>query len=291
MPFHIPSFREIHDILFDEERCICFLMETGILKGLTTCNSCGAAVTRYGKLFHCCQYRCKKAVSIFHSTFFAGARIKCNSIMHLGYLWLSGCNSSTILAQTGHSKKTVAAFLGHFRQLVAETLDSDDNLVGGPGIIVQVDETKMGKRKFHRGHRVDGAWVIAGVELTSRRGVFAEVVEDRSEATIVDVLRRHIADGSVLWTDCWKSYTNISRIFGIEHKTVNHSKCFRDPATGVHTNVIEGTNYALKRAIPPRNRTKEHLQEHLFEFIWRRKWESNLWEGFLKALSEIEYDN
>lgn len=36
--------------------------------------------------------------------------------------------------------------------------------IGGPGIIVQIDESKIGKRKYHKGHRVEGQWVFGGIE-------------------------------------------------------------------------------------------------------------------------------
>ena len=64
---------------------------------------------------------------------------------------------------TGHSSNTVTVFWRYCIQLVANMLDTDDGILGGEGIMVQVDETKLGKRKFHRGHRVDGVWVIVGV--------------------------------------------------------------------------------------------------------------------------------
>jgi len=40
--------------------------------------------------------------------------------------------------------------------------------LGGPGKIVEIDESKFGRRKYHRGHHVDGQWVFGGIE----RGVF-----------------------------------------------------------------------------------------------------------------------
>ncbi|KCZ79532.1 hypothetical protein H312_03073 [Anncaliia algerae PRA339] len=30
--------------------------------------------------------------------------------------------------------------------------------IRGPEITVEMDETKLGKRKCHRGHRVEGVW-------------------------------------------------------------------------------------------------------------------------------------
>jgi hypothetical protein len=54
-----------------------------------------------------------------------------------------------------------------------------DEKIGGLGIIVEEDESKFGKRKYHRGHRIEGVWVIGGVERTASRFLFVTVVEDR----------------------------------------------------------------------------------------------------------------
>jgi transposase-like protein len=210
--------------------------------------------------------------------------------MHIAYLWLTNCTSETILQHTGHNTETVTAYKKHLRQLVIETLETDDTIIGGEGVVVQIDETKFGKRKYNRGHRVDGAWSIVGVEITDERRVFAEVVENRSEETIVNVLQRHVAEGSTIWTDCWKGYRNLSKLFNVNHQTVNHSREFVNKENGVNTNTVEGTNYALKHFIPPRNRTRQLLDAHLQEFVWRRKNEKTLWESFISALKTIKYN-
>ena len=36
--------------------------------------------------------------------------------------------------------------------------------IRGPGKTVQIDESKVGKRKYHRVHRVEGQWVFGGIE-------------------------------------------------------------------------------------------------------------------------------
>lgn len=64
--------------------------------------------------------------------------------------------------------------------------------IGGVGKVVQIDESKVGKRKYHRGHRVEGQWVFGGIEEDSRR-CFMVPVEDRSEATL---LRLSLNSGS-----------------------------------------------------------------------------------------------
>ena len=38
--------------------------------------------------------------------------------------------------------------------------------LGGDVVIVEVDESKFGKRKYHRRHNVEGVWVVGMIEKT-----------------------------------------------------------------------------------------------------------------------------
>ena len=126
-------------------------------------------------------------------------------------------------------------------------------VIGGPEIIVELDESK-----FHlsngRGPEA-GFWVFGGVERTPERRCFFTTVANRTEMTLRGLINRHVAFGSDLHTDGFRSY-NTTRLTGdgYRHSSVNHSLGFRDPITGAHTNTIEGTWAALKRIIPPRVR-------------------------------------
>jgi hypothetical protein len=69
------------------------------------------------------------------------------------------------------------------RETCEVTLLDREQQIGGPGKTVQIDESKFGKRKYHRGHRVEGQWVFGGIEEESRRS-FMAAVEKRDEATL-----------------------------------------------------------------------------------------------------------
>ena len=63
------------------------------------------------------------------------------------------------------------------------TIPKKSEKIGGEGKVLQIGESKVGKRKYHRGHSVEGQWVFGGIEEDSRR-CFLVAVEDRSEATL-----------------------------------------------------------------------------------------------------------
>jgi transposase-like protein len=239
--------------LFDEEKCINFLLENSVIYTSVQCPGCGGDTRRDKKVWVCRKSSCRKGVSIFASSFFAKTKLKCNEVLMICYLWLIKATYSVIMAATGHSSITVSDYTKFCRQLITEMVDDEDTCVGGQGIVVEVDESKLGKRKYHRGHRVDGIWIIGGVERTEERKLFVEPVPNRSAETILNVLSRHIRPGSIIHTDLWRGYTNIEQVLESQHFTVNHSQCFVDPETGTHTNTIEGTWNGIKMVIVPRN--------------------------------------
>jgi transposase-like protein len=132
--------------------------------------------------------------------------------------------------------------------------------------------------------------VVVGVERTPQRRVFLLSVANRSAETIRDIIREHVLPGSIVHTDGWRGYSGIATVFPVIHRVVNHRDGFIDHETGVHTNVVEGTNFALKRQIPVRSRVKDGIEEHISEFIWRRQNEGSLWESFIRAIRDVISD-
>jgi len=299
----IPTYESLSRIFTDEDAAVDLLTNSGVFafRNYADCPFCHAGELRDMAtkkwIKRCSNYKCRKAISIFQNTFFQNTKIPINKILELGYLFLLRLPWSQLVIFTGLSEESITNWLGFYRQLVSLALDDVDTQIGGEGIIVEIDETKFGKRKYNRGHRVEGFWVFGGVERTQERKFFAVRVPDRSRQTLEDLITRYIKPGSIIHSDCWKAYNELNRIeiqdenqdFNIayEHKTVNHSKEFV-ANDGTHTNRIEATWWALKRYIPKKCDNID-INECLLEHVWRRKNHQNLWEMLLIAFRNIRY--
>jgi transposase-like protein len=286
----IPKRRELDSIFADEDAARHYLVAHHVFYVQHECQACQGHVSLQGKLIRCTKDGCRKAISLYKHSFFAGSKLKINETLELAYYWVCGCSRTAALMISGHSPNTVTDFYEYFRQLVASSLEESDDLIGGPNIIVEIDESKFGKRKYNRGHRIDGAWVFGGIERTLERKFFVEVVDKRDASTLLDTINRHVLPGSIVHSDCWKAYTHLSDVIDVEHRTVNHSRGFINKTDGTHTNTIEAKWGALKRKISIRGRVQDRLDSHLMEQIWRAKYSKNLWIAFINALRDVHYD-
>jgi hypothetical protein len=64
---------------------------------------------------------------------------------------------------------------------------------------------------------------------------------------------------------------------------------FKNPVDGTCTNMVKGTNNALKMKVMPRNRVKEGIENHLSEFVCFKKYAGELRPAFFCALKETHY--
>ena len=123
-------------------------------------------------------------ISMFRNTFFSKLRIPLNEVLKFAYYWLTGLTSTMLLTVCGFSRTTTDKADFTAERSCRMQYSYQDNLIGGEGIVVEIDESKLARRKYNRGHHVEGVWVIGGVEHTSERKVFFVPVEDRSAGTI-----------------------------------------------------------------------------------------------------------
>ena len=144
------------------------------------------------------------------------------------------------------------------------------------------------KREYHRGHRVEGQWVFGGIKEGSRKSfMFAD--NDRSEATLLPIIKTFIEKGTTIISDCSKAHCNLEK-HGYKHLMVNHSKEFVN-SDRYHTNKIKGHWRQAKAKFPPFGIHKYTFSSYLAEFLWRYEHkDEDLFEVFLDDCKKFMED-
>ncbi|GFX77756.1 DDE_Tnp_IS1595 domain-containing protein [Trichonephila clavipes] len=168
-----------------------------------------------------------------------------------------GTKTCDIERKSGFSSATLADWRHFVHEQVLDHVELTSSKIGGVGKVVEVDESKFGKRKFHKGRHVEGQWVFGGVERDSGK-LFLVAVHDRTQRTLMQIIMEWIEPGTTIISDCWKGYNHdVLTAEGFNHLTVNHSLNFVDPDTGAHTNTIESTWRHVKSRYPQYNRQND----------------------------------
>ncbi|CAG0886250.1 unnamed protein product [Darwinula stevensoni] len=141
---------------------------------------------------------------------------------------------------------------------------------------------KFGRRKYHRGHHVEGLWGFGGVERGTGR-CFHVPVKERNSETLFRLIRIWVCPGTLIMTDCWAAY-DISKSQPFKHLTVNHKLEFVNQSTDppTHTNTIEGMWRHAKDSENPKEDTEDDSSStDLIQPF--PKWDSSM-EGCLNGI-------
>ena len=285
----ITPFKELYEIFIDEDKAIDYLFNKNILNKIVRCNKCNFTISYYIKkrVYRCNNYQCRKQISIFKDTFFYNLKLPINNILHILYEYLKKTPQNSVSASLNVTESTISYYYNLFRNIVHMDIIENikNNVIGGINKEVEIDESLFNKRKYNKGHPVNGIWVLGGVEHGTKK-VFTIPVEKRDKATLLKNIKKYVKPGTTIYTDCWKGYVDLKEN-GYNHKTVNHKKYFKDPITYAHTNTIEGTWNGFKIAIKPQYRTKNKLYYHLLECQWRKRlYKKNIWDQFLNIFQD-----
>lgn len=144
---------------------------------------------------------------------------------------------------------------------------------------VEIDETHLGgawrnKRKSDRskgakrGRRGTAKRAVFGI-LCRGGQVWANVVPNVETKTLLPLLRKRVATGSIVCSDTFKSYTGVAAK-GYVHRLVRHEEQEYSDGKGNHVNGLEGFWGYLKRMLAAKGGIRrERLPLYLAEYVWR----------------------
>jgi transposase-like protein len=252
-----------------------FLKDVGIIRSNVQCNSGGHTLSwqpdaSVSDGFRRCRrmvggVRCSVSKSIRHPPWFQNSHLTFQEILFLTYDILCREPAHQIKHEHRFGDHVIPDWGMYCLEAMSVFLEGCSEKIDGPNRTVEIDESKFGQRKYHRGHSVRGQWVFGGIERESGR-TFLVPVPDRTAPTLVKYIRKWITPGTTNISDCWAAYRDVGSI-GYSHRTVNHSVSFVNPETGNHTNTVESTWRAVKQFLRPYNKRDDydlHLAHYMF---------------------------
>ena len=216
--------------------------------------------------------RCNFKLSIRKGTWFHQSRLSLKQIVLFTNMWLilSSSRQKLITEELDISSRTFVDWSSFCREVCMEWAAERSHKLGGPGKIVEIDEAKFGKRKYHRGRKIEGQWILGGVERDSKKSFYVPVAR-RDAATLIGVIKDWIFPGTTIYSDCWKAYGGLKNE-GFQHLTVNHSTNFVDPSTGAHIQNVERSWRNLRTIVPRYGKKSGHYDGYLAAFQFKRKY-------------------
>ena len=168
-----------------------------------------------------------------------------------------------------------------------ETKYRNRGKIGGPAHVVQVDERKIGRRKFHRDRVVEGNWILRPIDVvTNEVRMTICLGNNRDAATLYDLIVEHVQLGSTIHTDYWRGYNGLGGGFAA-HLTVNHPVNFVDPITKAYTNNIESQWRALRHRLSRGGIRRHLINVHLAEHLWRQDCKNRAADPFQELTEDI----
>ena len=226
--------------------------------------------------------RCKTSKSIRDGSFFAMSKVTLQKWLILIFWWTQQypVTNATRIAEVDEG--TAIDVYRWLREICSNKLLLMPMILGGPGIVVQIDESLFRHKpkvinfliientvilkdiihlhtysmthvlQNHRGRSTTTeVWVFGMVDVSHSPGLgYMEIVQRRDAATLLPIIQAHSAPGTIIHSDEWSAYRRVSSLPTVaSHATVNHSLHFVDPATGTHTQNIESYWGRVKRRI------------------------------------------
>ena len=90
-------------------------------------------------------------------------------ILKYSYWWCQELDLAQIRHELGLATHTVVDWESFCREFCEISLMEESQSIVGEGKVVQIHESKFGKRKYHRKHHVERQWIFGGIKSDSRK--------------------------------------------------------------------------------------------------------------------------
>ena len=313
---------ELVDVTYqcEELQTIQFCQSHGLIASSIICENCGSNISAptYEKSRRQWWWRCNKKpagkppcknfqFSIKKGTFFDNSRLGFYQVLWLVWHFVHNQthhNTKLHLDLGRKNDKTVVDWFNFCREVCDWWMENKSEKLGGPGVIVEIDESYMaGRQKNGKGRKLGQnendenctwlhPWALGALERGTLRCFLQRIYGPRSRENLLPILQQWILPGTTIVSDKWTAYIELDMHLEncAQHYTVNHSTNFVDPITGQHTQGVESLWHHLKYTFPPYSVQPHMLSLYLSKFVWMRhvkEYKLDPFLFFLKCAGEL----
>ncbi|KAF4518573.1 hypothetical protein B566_EDAN015737 [Ephemera danica] len=216
--------------------------------------------------------KCSFRVSALRGTIFENSHLNFSKVIQLCYCFVTEIEVTSAAYECDVAVRIAVDHYSYFREVCEHALCEDRNgrKIGGPNTTVELDESHLCKRKYHRGRQLitETFWIFGGL-CRETREAFMRRVEHRDRNTLFDLIFENVEKGSTLCTDDWRAYRGIDA-HGYTHKVVIHKYYFVDPQDPTnYTNTLERQWRGLKENLP--SFRFNLIEKYTYEYLYKER--------------------
>jgi transposase-like protein len=266
-----PTLREFQDQFPTEESCLDHLFQVRYAD--MDCPKCDREL-KYSRVKGRRAYQCQWCANQLYPTAgtpFDRTRTSLRDWFYVMFLFTTtrnGVAAKRVQREIGVTYKTAWRMCHEIRKYMG-SLDGDAP-IGGPDVIVEIDEAFIGGRRLGEGQgRRDHLSIVLGM-VEKGGDAITRIIPNIKRQTIWNEIAENVLPGSIINTDELSSYRGIN-MRGFRHQTVCHQDGEYVSKYGATVNRVEGYWAMLKRGINGTHIhvSAKHLPKYLGEFEYR----------------------
>ncbi|KAG0442028.1 hypothetical protein DMUE_0600 [Dictyocoela muelleri] len=143
----------------------------------------------------------KKRYSLWLCTIFYKEKEDKIKMLEILDSWMNKTSTKSIAFEKDFSIKFVRRLINKVSKIFLPRYYEIFDFLGGDNTIIEIDESKFGKRKYNKVNHVDGIWVLSMVERSIHKIIKLITLDNRTKESLHRIIKRYIKKYSVLYTD------------------------------------------------------------------------------------------
>ena len=226
-------------IQMTEEEVIYWCMEQGILQKTISCINCFKSLilvrssrSKDKMSWRCFNKQCNiycSYISVRKGSFFENFSVSIKSLLIAIFYWSNQMQNKDIIKYLDLNMTVIKKLKKHLISRIKDFYQANPILMGGPGKLVQIDETMLNhKVKAHRGRApLRQSWAFGIVDCSTKPAKgFMCLIENKSSNEILPLIYKHVREGSIIHTDEAKVYQKLGKDSKYIHRSIVHRYSF-----------------------------------------------------------------